>query len=242
MSRFVYNGHNWEGREFHVAVSLRVLGDQITAMDQTRYKVDGTVASMPHDQVSPNSDHRPDNSGWVRAIDWGGPDELRLAQCEALRLSRDSRIKYVINEARMFSSYPAHGYDPYTWRPYSGVKHDEHSHLSTVDGGIEHDPRPWDIGGPTMEHEHTPPAGQIHDWATEGWEQWCAYSGTNPDSRGWNFQREDLGWVFGRVLDPMLQDIAALQQTVHYLQKQIDALEPPQGLTLPANVQISEIP
>ena len=218
--RFNYQGTNWEGRDFRVVVSLRVLGQQLTAADPTRYPVDGTVASLPHDQQNPKSDHRPDSRGWVRAIDWGGPDDLRAAQCEALRQSRDERIKYVINKDRMFSSYAAHGYEPFTWRPYSGTPHDHHSHLSTVSTGREQIPDPWHIGAP-VEHEHNPmPEDLPRAWADDVWEQWVEASGTDPNTRTWDFYREDLAWVYNRVTKPLEQRLADVEA-------RLEALTPP---------------
>jgi hypothetical protein len=50
---------------------------------------------------------------------------------EALRKSKDRRIKYVIWNKQMFSAYAASGYAAWTWRPYSGPNlHTVHMHLS----------------------------------------------------------------------------------------------------------------
>ena len=62
-----------------------------------------------------------------------------------------------------------------------------------------------------MGHEHTPPAGETHDWADSAWAEWVDYSGTNPATRGWNFQREDLSWVYTRVIKGLEKRITKLE-------------------------------
>lgn len=153
MARFRYDGVAWDGQPFHVVPCLRVLGDQITLLDPTRYKVDGTVASRPHDINSPNSDHSPDGENKVRALDAGGQEAELDALVEQLRLSRDLRILYVIYEGRMFSSYARHGYEPFEWRPYTGWSpHEDHFHISTREE-FDNDTRAWSIT-PMSDHTH----------------------------------------------------------------------------------------
>lgn len=104
---------------------------------QRDHASDGWIGDAAHqDRVS---DHNPDGAGTVRAFDTdedldGDPaDKGRdgWSVAEGLRLSRDARIKYVIYEGRMFSSYPAGGVAPWTWRPYAGENaHRKHVHLS----------------------------------------------------------------------------------------------------------------
>lgn len=67
---------------------------------------------------------------------------------EALRRSRDPRIKYVIWNKRMFSSYPTSGYDAWEWRPYTGPNlHTIHAHVSVQPTAYLYDlSKPWDIG------------------------------------------------------------------------------------------------
>lgn len=145
MGRFRYGGIAWDNQPFVVVPCLVKLGDQITAADPTRYAVDGTVASRDHDLNSPGSDHSPDENNKVRALDWGGVEEELDDQLEALRLSRDERIKYVIYEGRMFSSYSKYGYGPFEWRPYGGwAPHDDHGHISTWEWADDND-RDWEL-------------------------------------------------------------------------------------------------
>lgn len=96
---------------------------------------DGTIGDRKH--ADRRSDHNPDFYGIVRALDItndpsGGCDAAKLA--EALRLSRDPRIKYVIFNKRIFSSTV----QPWIWRPYNGDSpHSKHVHISV--GGDEAD-------------------------------------------------------------------------------------------------------
>jgi hypothetical protein len=142
---FRYAGVNWEGRPWRTATAITTLGKQIERLRRGTYPVDGTVASKAHDFANPNSDHRPDEGGVVRAIDWGGDAELLAEMAEAIRLSKDSRVKYVIHRRRLFSSYPKHGYAPFVWRPYSGTPHATHVHLSVVSGPLSEDSKPWTL-------------------------------------------------------------------------------------------------
>lgn len=123
--------------------SIRVLGAQIDAEISDRPTgADGTVASKQHDKVSPNSDHRPiptTGSGVVRAIDVTVTRAQGDQITEAMRLSRDDRIKYVIYNRRTFSR-------DWKWRSYTGpAPHDSHFHLSTIESGDD-DARAWQLG------------------------------------------------------------------------------------------------
>lgn len=131
-----------------LAPALRVLRDQINTTWPDRNKVsDGTIASRQHSINNPYSDHEPDADDIVTATDIthdpvGGPDMFTFT--EALRRSRDSRIKYVIFDRRMFSSYWARGIAPYTWRTYSGSNpHTKHAHISNLGGSHRFDTRLW---------------------------------------------------------------------------------------------------
>ncbi|OKI47313.1 hypothetical protein [Micromonospora sp. CB01531] len=116
--------------------------------------------SLADDAHSSDSDHFPHyyaalgKVAVVCAGDFPHAPELGLdfgEAAEALRLSKDPRIKYVIFDGRMFSSYAAHGYAPYTWRPYSGKDmHRTHGHISTVATAAADDPRDWQIGEDDM--------------------------------------------------------------------------------------------
>ncbi len=148
---FRYVGRNWAGRWFRTTGAITTLGHQIEHSRPGTYATDGTVADRRHDQINPDSDHSPDNDGNVRALDWGGPLDFLADTTEAIRRSRDPRTLYVIHDRRMYSSYSAHGYAPYTWRPYRGVNgHLTHAHLSVVSDHRGEQTQPWTI---TLEQE-----------------------------------------------------------------------------------------
>lgn len=107
---------------------------------------DGTCASATHTSQNPGSDHEPNAMGYATAVDLtddkaNGCDADAWA--EHLRTTRDPRVKYVICNRRMFSSYPTSTHLAWTWRPYSGSNpHDKHTHLSiTIEATF--DTSPW---------------------------------------------------------------------------------------------------
>jgi hypothetical protein len=136
----------------------------------------GTVGDLAHQTGS--SDHNPrDFPGWgediVTAADWPhapalGPDAGRTA--EALRVSRDSRIKYVIFNRRTFSSYPSGSYPAWTWRPYSGSNpHTTHGHLSVVGDSRADSTAPWQIGATVTYPASATEADSIIKWNVGPW-------------------------------------------------------------------------
>ncbi len=146
--RFRLTGKNWEGRTFFTCRAISKLATQIDEDVDYRYVTDGTVASKGHDAASPGSDHRPKptkaSPGIVRAIDAGGTTKWLAETTEALRLSKDRRIKYVIHNGRIFTYYERYGIPPFTWRPYPGSPHKAHFHLS-VREKYERDQSDWNI-------------------------------------------------------------------------------------------------
>ncbi len=148
MTRFRRSGKNWEGRRWSVAAPIDFLADDIEAAYPPSHSHDGTVAGKAHDRNSPISDHRPKplvGTGIVRAIDFGEHDEEVDEILEAIRLSRDPRIKYAIHHGQMFSSYASGGIPPYTWRPYTRGGHIDHGHVSTL-ASADGQAGAWDIG------------------------------------------------------------------------------------------------
>lgn len=65
---------------------------------------------------------------------------------ESIRLSRDRRVRYVIFNRRIFSSYAANGRKAWEWGPYDGSDgHEGHAHISVNDQ--HHDEtQDWQIG------------------------------------------------------------------------------------------------
>ena len=130
---------------------------------------DGSIASAQHTQQNPSSDHEVDAADLlVKALDLTDsppafdPDDF----AETVRRSRDPRIKYVISDRRMFSSYPARGVAPYTWRDYPGDNpHTSHVHFSVTDEGAR-DTRTW-FPSPDEQDEPVPELAIIEafsDW------------------------------------------------------------------------------
>lgn len=139
-----------------LAPSLVRLRDEVNARWPNRDKTsDGWIGDARH--ATRRSDHNPDANGIVRAIDIDedldgdtrdtGRDAWSLA--ETLRISRDPRIKYVIYEGQMFSSYASGGVPAWTWRPYAGGnKHLSHIHVSILPTAkAAEDTSPW-LPGP----------------------------------------------------------------------------------------------
>lgn len=104
-------------------------------------KSDGWVSSAAHRMQNPNSDHDPDDTGMVRAIDIDedltgrdGADPLSanlLAQ-QLVNLARlDDRIKYVIFEGKIASDKT-----DWKWATYTGPNsHAKHLHVSFTTAG-----------------------------------------------------------------------------------------------------------
>lgn len=131
---------------WRLAKSLEVLRNQLNAAYPNRSKAsDGTIGDTAH--ASRPSDHNPNSKGVVTAIDIthdpkNGLDCNVLA--EALRNSRDPRIKYVIWNKRAFDPYNLKG--NWDWQPYSGSNpHTKHLHIS-VKGDYDNT-ADWQIGG-----------------------------------------------------------------------------------------------
>ncbi len=141
-------------RPWQTVPSLTQLLVQVDAAYPTRHAADGTAAGQGHFNTNPSSDHTPDVNGDVRAGDIGEVVENDAFDvAESIRLSRDPRVKYVIHEGRLFSSYPHSNGAPYTWRPYSGSNpHSSHVHVSVL-ASNQTNVFPWDIGGSPLPPE-----------------------------------------------------------------------------------------
>lgn len=140
---------------WRIAESLMKLREQVNATAPHRSKKsDGGIGDEAH--ATRASDHNPwvkDGAmGIVTAIDLthdpvNGCDAGVLA--EALVKSEDPRIKYVIWNREIASSYPAHGHLAWTWRPYGGSNpHTKHVHISVQSDKARYDDRrEWVIDG-----------------------------------------------------------------------------------------------
>lgn len=138
---------------WRVAKSLDKLLEQINAIAPKRSKIsDGAIGDATH--ATRDSDHNPwvkDGSmGVVTARDFthdpkAGADMHDVT--EAIRKSQDPRVKYVIWNRLMFSSYAASGKAPWTWRAYSGSNpHTKHCHVSVHPEKSKYDnTKAWNI-------------------------------------------------------------------------------------------------
>lgn len=170
MARFRLRGTNWEGRKFIVSAGLAVLLNEIEAVDPTRRKADGTVASERHDELSPESDHRPYpyvGPGVVRGADIGeASDATGDELANFLVASRDRRIKYIIHDGMSCWSVRRNGYPAWAWQPYKGINpHEHHNHISVL-SNADNDTSPWGWGQ-EEEDEDMPSAQEVADavWA-----------------------------------------------------------------------------
>lgn len=133
---------------YRIAKSLGKLRDQLDAAYPNRSKKsDGWIGDAAH--AGTKSEHNPDASGVVRALDvTDDPGHGLSAEwlAEVLRASRDPRILYIISNRRIASSYPAHGYPAWAWRPYDGLNaHKSHVHVSVVEGKPADSVKAWTI-------------------------------------------------------------------------------------------------
>lgn len=139
---------------WRVAQSLDILLAQINALAPNRDKSsDGSIGDLRHRHES-SSDHNPfiiDNGiGVVTARDFTndiahGINSEEIA--EALRTAQDARIKYIISNKKIASSYPTGGQPAWAWRPYTGVNpHNHHVHVSVLGDKFHYDSvAPWKL-------------------------------------------------------------------------------------------------
>lgn len=138
--------------KWRLAKSLEILRAQVNAAWPARSKAsDGSIGDANH--ASRASDHNPwvrdGETGVVTAIDIthdpkSGCDSYALA--EALRKSRDPRIKYIISNGRIAAGMD--GPQPWVWRRYTGANaHAHHVHISVkAEKARYDDARSWSIG------------------------------------------------------------------------------------------------
>jgi hypothetical protein len=155
--------------DWRVVNSLLTLRAQLDAAYPGRSKAsDGTIGDANHT----TGDHVPRLYPVLGAVPVvcafdGTHDPARgcdnHAITEAIRLSRDPRVKYVIWDHRMFSSYPSGAYPPYTWRPYTGTSnpHDKHFHVSVLATAAADSTTPWQIGADIMAFLDDPDARKL---------------------------------------------------------------------------------
>jgi hypothetical protein len=122
---------------WRVAAALLKLRMQLNERHPNRAKFnDGSIGDAAHQ--SRDSDHNPwvrdENVGVVTAFDVTHDPASGLnchSLAETLRSSRDTRIKYVIWNSKIFASYPTGATAAWSWRAYGGSNpHDKHLHIS----------------------------------------------------------------------------------------------------------------
>lgn len=142
-------------RPWRLARALEQLRDEVNDRFPNRSKrSDGTIGDAAH--ATRDSDHNPWVSdgtgiGVVTAIDIthdpaAGFDAQRLVD-HLTKSSHDRRIKYVIFNRRIYSSYATSGYPAWAARAYSGPNpHDKHVHISVESRpGDYDDTRSWGV-------------------------------------------------------------------------------------------------
>ena len=172
---------------WRLAHALSTLRKQIDSAHPKRSKrSDGTVGDLAHSKRK--SDHNPNRAGVVQAIDLthdpqGGFDSYRFA--ELLRTQRDSRIKYVISNGKIFNSTQ----HPWQWRKYNGSNpHSAHVHVSVRDNpGAYDDTRNWTISKPMAmgiaDIEAPPPEPtEAQDYYGRCWWEEVSDKGTEEES------------------------------------------------------------
>jgi hypothetical protein len=134
---------------WRVAQSLLVLRKQIDALAPSRSKAsDGTIGDAEHSLR--DSDHNP----WVKDGRFGVVTALDITNdpangvnsedlAEALRLSKDPRIKYIISNRKISNPLIQDG----AWRPYSGANpHTRHVHISVrMEKALYDDQSLWNL-------------------------------------------------------------------------------------------------
>lgn len=138
---------------WRLAKSLEVLREQVNTKYPTRSKSsDGTIGDAAH--ASRDSDHNP----WVKDGKVGVVTALDITNdpvhgvvsediAEAIRLSKDPRVKYIISNKKIAASYNVHGEKAWVWRKYSGANpHNKHCHISVLPEKAKYDSTaPWKI-------------------------------------------------------------------------------------------------
>lgn len=135
--------------------SLLVLRDQVNVIAPDRSKgADGLVGDEDHQGTT--SDHNPHpvqgvGPAMVSALDLthdpaNGFDSYTFA--DILLKWRDKRIKYVISNKRIFSSYTSGSRHAWTWGAYSGTDpHTNHVHISVLDNAASDSRDLWNLEG-----------------------------------------------------------------------------------------------
>lgn len=132
------------------APAIRAIFEQANELWPDRDKrADGTIGDRRHRRRK--SDHNPNGNGIVHAGDLTHDPDNGVdahAWAEEIRARADGRIRYVISDERIFSSYAVGGVAPYQWRDYHGSNpHKRHVHVSVKHtDAARNDLAPWFTG------------------------------------------------------------------------------------------------
>lgn len=130
------------------------LRGQVNLIAPNRSKAsDGLVGDVNHESTSGHFPHTVAGVGDEIVTAWDctndpadGCDSRLLA--ETLRQHRDPRIRYVISNREIFSSYTSGSRPAWAWGPYSGVDpHTNHAHIQVLDATISDTTTPWNLEG-----------------------------------------------------------------------------------------------
>lgn len=136
--------------------SLDLLLSQINVLAPGRSKAsDGGIGDIAHWKKGSASDHNPwvtegPNKGIVTARDFTH-DPAHGCNCNvlvgSLVAAKDSRIKYIIWNSKIYSSSPVGSAKAWAGRPYTGAnKHNKHAHVSVKSNKASYDSvSPWTI-------------------------------------------------------------------------------------------------
>lgn len=133
---------------------------------------DGWIGDKKH--AATVSDHNPNSAGVVRAFDFTewvqNGVEMNDVLAEHLRSRRDPRLKYIISDGQMFSSYATSSCRAWEWRPYHGPNgHFKHVHVS-VHGDYD-STRSWGFNKPLAYSSTTPTQTPTGDTMTPAQEE-----------------------------------------------------------------------
>ena len=130
---------------------LAAAADTLRKQVNTRYpkrdrSSDGTIGDQAHKARGKLSDHNPDKSGYVMALDLdedGWPAHTFADQLlEYMRTSGDKRIKNIVYEGRVASG--TYSNQMWVWRSAPSLGHAHHIHISFAEPA-KHDGRPFPL-------------------------------------------------------------------------------------------------
>lgn len=210
--------------------SLQMLRTQVNIAWPDRSKLsDGTIGDRAHSTTSDHYPHLVTGLGTipvVTAFDLT-QDPSHGVECaviaEAIRVSRDYRVKYVIWDHRMYSSYPGGGLPSWQWRPYTGSPdpHINHMHVSVLDAPAADVATPWAIGVEDMTPDQAAQLAQVHAMVRADRWQWmtdrAGFIAAGGDPAVWDYaggmgdntEAHNLGQLKATV-DQLAVDVATL--------------------------------